>query len=91
MLLEGSSCSVRPALVHNPKKNIKLPADPRLSFPAAEPERHLKIPLMNEHPNSLYPSAWRLGEIRNAFAAEHGEFSWKQFMPWNLLGVSTQQ
>lgn len=78
-------------LVHNLKKNIRLPADLRLSFTAVGPERHLKIPLMSEHPSSLYPSTWRLGELRNVFTAEHREFSWKQFMPWNLLGVNPQK
>lgn len=97
MQLVGS-CTVRlPPLVHNPMKNIslaggfRLPADPRLSFTAAGPEGHFRIPLMSEHPSSLHPSTWRLGELRNVFTAEHGEFSWKQFMPWNLLGVNTQK
>lgn len=91
MLLVGSSCTVRPSLSTTQKKNIRLPADLRLSFTAAGPERHLKIPLMSEHPNSLYPSTWRLGELRNVFTAEHREFSWKQFLPWNLLGVNPQK
>lgn len=87
-------CTVRPPLVHNPTKNIslaggfRLPADPRLSFTADGPQGHLKIPLMSEDPISLYPSTWRLGELRNVFTAKHGEFSWKQFMLWNLMGLN---